>query len=75
MLGRSLFDEDDETDDDGRRFLVQKWGGGTPCDKTGLPRRVEVQVRAFTHICGSLVVVFLDEIDIRMRFMPRTVPL
>lgn len=32
---------------EGGRYLVQKWGGGTICDKTGLPRSVEVQVRAF----------------------------
>nr|GAT47230.1 predicted protein [Mycena chlorophos] len=25
------------------RYLVQRWGDGTPCDKTGKPREVEVQ--------------------------------
>lgn len=28
----------------GQRYLVQRWGDGTPCDKTGRPREVEVQV-------------------------------
>ncbi len=26
------------------RYLVQRWSDGTPCDKTGRPREVEVQV-------------------------------
>jgi hypothetical protein len=25
------------------RYLVQKWSGGTICDMTGRPRRIEVQ--------------------------------
>ena len=29
---------------EGGRYLVQKWEGGSTCDKTGLPRSVEVQV-------------------------------
>lgn len=28
----------------GSRYLVQKWGDGTICDKTGRKREVEVQV-------------------------------
>jgi hypothetical protein len=28
----------------GSRYLVQKWGDGTICDKTGKSREVEVQV-------------------------------
>ena len=28
----------------GSRYLVQKWGDGTICDKTGKNREVEVQV-------------------------------
>lgn len=31
----------------GSRYLVQRWGDGTLCDKTGQPREVEVQVRYF----------------------------
>lgn len=31
--------------DEGGRYLTQTWQGGTICDKTGLPREVEVQVR------------------------------
>lgn len=30
--------------DEGGRYLSQKWEGGTICDKTGMPRSVEVQV-------------------------------
>lgn len=26
------------------RYLVEKWSDGTPCDKTGRPREIEVQV-------------------------------
>ena len=35
---------------DQKRYLVQRWTGGTLCDKTGVDRRVEVQVSicAFT---------------------------
>ena len=29
----------------GSRYLVQRWGDGTLCDKTGRKREVEVQVR------------------------------
>lgn len=32
--------------DEGGRYLSQKWEGGTICDKTGMPRSVEVQVGA-----------------------------
>ena len=28
----------------GQRYLVQRWESGTLCDKTSLPRKVEVQV-------------------------------
>jgi protein OS-9 len=30
----------------GSRYLVQRWGDGEVCDKTGKPREVEVQVRS-----------------------------
>lgn len=32
---------------DEKRYLVQRWSGGTLCDKTGVDRRVEVQVSHF----------------------------
>lgn len=25
------------------RYLVQRWSGGTICDMTGMPRRIEIQ--------------------------------
>jgi protein OS-9 len=28
----------------GSRYLVQRWGDGTQCDKTGKRREIEVQV-------------------------------
>lgn len=31
--------------DESGRYLSQVWEGGTVCDKTGMPRSVEVQVR------------------------------
>ena len=31
----------------GSRYLVQRWGDGTLCDKTGRNREVEVQVKYF----------------------------
>ena len=38
----------------GSRYLVQRWGDGTLCDKTGKNREVEVQVRYFRPFfyCG-----------------------
>lgn len=36
---------DPDTLGDEKRYLVQRWSGGTLCDKTGVDRRVEVQVR------------------------------
>lgn len=30
---------------EGGRYLSQVWEGGTICDKTGMPRSTEVQVR------------------------------
>lgn len=32
----------------GSRYLVQRWGDGTVCDKTGRHREIEVQVRLFS---------------------------
>lgn len=28
----------------GARYLTQKWGGGTECDRTGVSREIEIQV-------------------------------
>lgn len=36
--------EEEEAVSDQKRYLVQSWTGGTMCDKTGVERRVEVQV-------------------------------
>lgn len=33
---------------EGGRYLSMKWEGGTICDKTGMPRTVDVQVRPFS---------------------------
>ncbi|KAF7338364.1 PRKCSH domain-containing protein [Mycena venus] len=48
----------------GSRYLVQRWGDGTLCDKTGKPREVEVQVRLQTtgahmvpHQCAHVPLV------------------
>lgn len=35
----------EDEDENGKRYLVQHWTGGTTCDMTGLERRTEVQVR------------------------------
>lgn len=34
----------EDEDENGKRYLVQHWTGGTTCDMTGLERRTEVQV-------------------------------
>jgi hypothetical protein len=39
--------------DDGGRYLSQVWEDGTICDKTGIPRSVEVQVSK-DGVCGIL---------------------
>ena len=39
---RMNFEDDDAADT--KRYLVQRWGGGTVCDMTGMERKVEVQV-------------------------------
>ena len=41
--GSSSVDGEDLLDDQ-KRYLVQRWTGGTLCDKTGVDRRIEVQV-------------------------------
>ena len=51
----------------GSRYLVQRWGDGEICDKTGKRREVEVQVRS-THIRTReyliiFVVPLLDDYD------------
>lgn len=39
---------------DEKRYLVQRWAGGTLCDKTGVERKVEVQVR-LSHLPSCLL--------------------
>lgn len=34
----------------GSRYLVQRWGDGTICDKTNAPREVEVQVSYIIYL-------------------------
>lgn len=43
--GREWNGEDDEGLGEQKRYLVQRWSAGTLCDKTGVDRRIEVQVR------------------------------
>ncbi|EGN95410.1 hypothetical protein SERLA73DRAFT_186387 [Serpula lacrymans var. lacrymans S7.3] len=39
------------------RYLVQRWGDGTPCDKTGKPREVEVQFHCSMTMTDSILLV------------------
>ncbi|KIJ16810.1 hypothetical protein PAXINDRAFT_98609 [Paxillus involutus ATCC 200175] len=41
----------------GSRYLVQRWGDGTFCDKTGKPREVEVQFHCSTTMTDSILLV------------------
>lgn len=54
VYGLNIYDgseiEEEEAVSDQKRYLVQSWAGGTMCDKTGVERRVEVQV---SSKCGS----------------------
>lgn len=51
----------------GSRYLVQRWGDGTLCDKTGEPRDIEIQVRlAYTSTerrshFGSITAQWLNQ--------------
>lgn len=38
----------------GSRYLVQRWGDGTFCDKSGKPREVEVQVSSLPPPPGTV---------------------
>lgn len=42
--GKSSGKNDEDNIGDARRYLVQRWTGGTLCDKTGVHRSIEVQV-------------------------------
>lgn len=44
----------------GSRYLVQRWGDGTMCDKTGKPREVEVQVRHFDGSRHPMLCIYLN---------------
>ncbi|TVY15258.1 Protein OS-9-like, partial [Lachnellula arida] len=64
------------------RYLVQKMEGGTTCDLTGKPRRVEVQFHCNPHItdrvgyikevttCSYLMVVYTPRLCNDVAFMP-----
>ncbi|GAA6064660.1 hypothetical protein JCM10212_002133 [Sporobolomyces blumeae] len=42
---------------DGGRYLSQMWEGGTICDKTGLPRTVEVQFHCNTQTIDRIALI------------------
>ncbi|GAA5914328.1 PRKCSH domain-containing protein [Sporobolomyces salmoneus] len=42
---------------DGGRYLVQTWEGGSTCDKTGLPRTVEVQFHCNTQTIDRIALI------------------
>ncbi|CZR58216.1 related to Protein OS-9 homolog [Phialocephala subalpina] len=64
------------------RYLVQKMDGGTTCDLTGKPRRVEVQFHCNPHVsdrigyikevttCSYLMVVYTPRLCSDVAFMP-----
>lgn len=64
------------------RYLVQKMEGGTKCDLTGKPRRVEVQYHCNPHVtdrigyikevttCSYLMVVYTPRLCNDVAFMP-----
>ncbi|GAA5933273.1 hypothetical protein JCM1841_006575 [Sporobolomyces salmonicolor] len=43
--------------DEGGRYLSQVWEGGTICDKTGLPRTVEVQFHCNTQTIDRIALI------------------
>ncbi|GAA5821222.1 hypothetical protein JCM11251_004520 [Rhodosporidiobolus azoricus] len=43
--------------DEGGRYLSQTWEGGTVCDKTGLPRTVEVQYHCNTQTIDHIALI------------------
>ncbi|GAA6000365.1 hypothetical protein JCM10207_007981 [Rhodosporidiobolus poonsookiae] len=43
--------------DEGGRYLTQTWGGGTVCDKTGMPRTVEVQYHCNTQHMDRIALI------------------
>ncbi|BGP23292.1 misfolded glycoproteins degradation protein Yos9 [Rhodotorula toruloides] len=43
--------------DEGGRYLMQTWQGGTICDKTGLPREVEVQFHCNTGTIDRIALI------------------
>lgn len=62
--GKSASRTDEDHIGDERRYLVQRWTGGTLCDKTGVDRSIEVQVSlalAFSLLdhCSSLTGLIL----------------
>lgn len=59
----------------GSRYLVQRWGDGTHCDKTGRKREVEVQVSS-SHLNpkSSEPIAFPHVFSIIVRLFSFTVP-
>jgi len=41
----------------GQRYLVQRWGDGTVCDKTGRPREIEVQFHCSMTMTDTILFV------------------
>lgn len=52
--------------DEGGRYLSQVWDSGTICDKTGLPREVEVQVRSLA--CFNAPLASADPLLRRLQY-------
>lgn len=64
------------------RYLVQRLGGGTTCDLTGRPRRIEVQFHCNTHTddrigwikevatCSYLMVIYTPRLCNDVAFLP-----
>lgn len=56
--------------DESGRYLSQVWEGGTVCDKTGMPRSVEVQVRRdyyplYVLFCSPLLIARLPSVSLQ----------
>jgi len=52
--GKSSGKNDEDSIGDERRYLVQRWTGGTLCDKTGVDRSIEVQVSLYNLLDALL---------------------
>ena len=52
----------------GQRYLVQRWDDGTICDKTGAPRKIEVQVKS--HFCCIVLFGWLIGATLNLCIVP-----